>query len=78
MALDLSRPIQSEPVLWLALYQSVNEIRAFHSPPLWYLVSLDLNLLSQYVVPDLLPRLTHVWPLQLNIYKCVTRPIMHS
>lgn len=63
MVLHFGGPVQTQSVLWLPLYHAVDEVSPFDRPALGDLVSLDLNLLRQYVVPDLLARFAHVRPL---------------
>jgi hypothetical protein len=53
MLLNLLYSQISQPILWLTLYESVNEISCLIAPLIRHLWPFDLYLLSQYLVPDL-------------------------
>ena len=78
MILDLVGSVQPESVLRLPLDESVDKVGALDAPPGRDLAPLDLHLLSQDVVPDLLPALSHVGSLPRVTPQPLTLPIMHS
>ena len=63
MILYFLDPVGPQPVLGFSLDHAVDEIGGFYRPPMGDLISLDMHLLGQDLVPDFLPGFTHVGPL---------------
>lgn len=55
MPLDLLRSIQAQPINRFPLDQPISEISSLLAPSLRYILLPDLDLLTKYLVPNILP-----------------------
>lgn len=70
VVLDFSRPVQPQPIVWLPLNESIDEVCSLKGPAIWDLVLFNLHLFRQNLIPDFLPSLPHIRPLLLKPFQC--------